>query len=172
MRVKIDEEINPLVLQFQLKKKIITERSTYCPFDLFSGVEERMKLALKGLLRSPQNNLKIFKEGIVVYDHESPLSDLECVLAEWFHNSVASTSKDYIDQFCNLICAALLYPFAQEKFKPSAAYELYASARQDFVSTPYINTELVAKAKKLLYFSGEVNINLELYWNYKGANPR
>ncbi|XP_076667278.1 inositol phosphate kinase 1 isoform X2 [Andrena cerasifolii] len=145
-----------LTQYYKLKKKIITERSTYCPFDLFSGVEGRMKLALKGLLKSPQNNLKIFKEGIVVYDHESSLSDLECVLADWFHNSVASTSKYYIDEFCNLICAALLYPFAQEKFKPSTAYELYASARQDFVSTPYINTELVAKAKKLLYFSGEV----------------
>ncbi|XP_076639206.1 inositol phosphate kinase 1 isoform X3 [Colletes latitarsis] len=69
-----------LAQYYKLQKKVIAARSTYCPFDLFSGVEERMKSALKGLLISPQNNLKIFKDGVVVYDQESSLNDLACNL--------------------------------------------------------------------------------------------
>ncbi|XP_076236428.1 inositol phosphate kinase 1 [Calliopsis andreniformis] len=149
-----------LTQYYKLKKKAITARSTYCPLDLFSGVEERMKFALKGLLTSPQNNLKIFKEGTVVYDQESSSSDLECVLTEWFRNSDALTSKEYIDKFCDLVCAALLRPFDRDEFKPSPMYELHVPVRQEFETTPYINMDLVAKAKKLLYFTGEV-CNLE-----------
>ncbi|CAK9826549.1 Inositol-pentakisphosphate 2-kinase [Anthophora retusa] len=141
----------------KLRKKIITSRSTYCPFDLFSGVEERMKSALKGLLKSPQNNLKIFKNGIVVYDQESLPNDLECILTEWFHNSVNSTTKEYVGKFCNLICAALLHPFSSEEFKSSIfpVQELCTSNDQDLKAVPYINSDIVAKVKKLLYFSGK-----------------
>ena len=143
---------------------MITCRSSYCPFDLFSGVETRMKSALKGLLKSPQNNLKIFKDGVIVYDQESNSSDLECVLAEWFCNSINSTNKGYIDKFCNLICTVLLRPFISEEFKfcTLPTYELCTSiVEQDSKMTTYINPDLITKAKKLLYFAGEVNINFK-----------
>ncbi|XP_043258042.1 inositol-pentakisphosphate 2-kinase isoform X1 [Colletes gigas] len=144
-----------LTQYYKLQKKVIAARSTYCPFDLFSGVEERMKSALKGLLISPQNNLKIFKDGVVVYDQESSLNDLVCVLAEWLHNSVACTNKEYIDQFCDLICAAVLHSFAKEEFMPSSAYEKCARSaqQQDFEPISYVNPDIVAKAKKLVHFS-------------------
>ncbi|KOC62870.1 Inositol-pentakisphosphate 2-kinase, partial [Habropoda laboriosa] len=147
-----------LTQYYKLKKKIITSRSTYCPFDLFSGVEERMKSALKGLLKSPQNNLKIFKNGIVVYDQESLPNGLKCVLTEWFHNSVNSANKEYVDKFCNLICAALLHPFSSEEFKSntSPAHELCISTDQDLRAVQYIKSDLVAKVKKLLYFNGKI----------------
>ncbi|XP_076171878.1 inositol phosphate kinase 1 isoform X2 [Ptiloglossa arizonensis] len=145
-----------LAQYYKLQKKVITARSTYCPFDLFSGVEERMKSALKGLLISPQNNLKIFNDGIVVYDQESSFSDLESVLAEWFHNSVACTSKDYIDKFCNLVHAAVLHSFTQEEFKPCSAYEICASAQQNLELISYINSDIIEKAKTLLHFAEEV----------------
>ncbi|OAD59751.1 Inositol-pentakisphosphate 2-kinase, partial [Eufriesea mexicana] len=157
-----------LTQYYKLKKKMITSRSTYCPFDLFSGVETRMKSALKGLLKSPQNNLKIFKNGTIVYDQESSSSDLECVLTNWFHNSVNSTNKEYVDKFCNLICTALLHPFISEEFKYNTlpANELYTSVEPDLKTTPYINPDLIAKAKKLLYFVGEAcNIKGEVLPN-------
>ncbi|XP_076639205.1 inositol phosphate kinase 1 isoform X2 [Colletes latitarsis] len=143
-----------LAQYYKLQKKVIAARSTYCPFDLFSGVEERMKSALKGLLISPQNNLKIFKDGVVVYDQESSLNDLVCVLAEWFHNSVACTNKEYIDKFCDLISAAVLHSFAKEEFVASSAYEKCArSAQQDFEPISYVHPDIVTKAKKLMHFS-------------------
>ncbi|KAK1137433.1 hypothetical protein K0M31_001943 [Melipona bicolor] len=138
---------------------MITCRSSYCPFDLFSGAETRMKSALKGLLKSPQNNLKIFKDGVIVYDQESNSSDLECVLTEWFCNSINFTNKGYIDKFCNLICTVLLRPFISEEFKfcTFPTYELCTSiVEQDSKTTTYINPDLIAKAKKLLYFTGEM----------------
>nr|XP_012149850.1 PREDICTED: uncharacterized protein LOC100875206 isoform X3 [Megachile rotundata] len=140
----------------KLKKKVITARSTYCPFDLFSGVQERMKSALEGLLKSPQNNLKIFKDGIIVYDQESSFNNLECVLSEWFHNSATNANKDYINVFCDLLCTALLHSFsaADLRLNPST-YELYSSIEQDLKSTSHINSDIFAKAKKLLYFTGE-----------------
>nr|XP_034188564.1 uncharacterized protein LOC117608095 isoform X2 [Osmia lignaria] len=140
----------------KLKKKVIAARSTYCPFDLFSGVEERMKSALEGLLKSPQNNLKIFKDGIIVYDQESSLNNLEGVLKECFQNSTADTNKEYINKLCNLLCTALLHSFRSEELRlNSTVYELYSSYEQDLKSTLHINSDIVAKAKKLLYFTGE-----------------
>ncbi|XP_078048955.1 inositol phosphate kinase 1 isoform X2 [Augochlora pura] len=145
-----------LMQYHKLKKNVIQARSSYCPLNLFSGVPHRMKSALKGLLTSPQNNFKIFKNGAVVYNQESSSNDLENIMTEWFCNSVSSrTKEEYIDEFCSLICASLLHSFPQDRFKPCPEYELCASTRQDFEPTTYINADIAAKAKKLLYFAGE-----------------
>ncbi|TPX64059.1 inositol-pentakisphosphate 2-kinase [Spizellomyces sp. 'palustris'] len=41
-------------------------QSSFCPLDLYSKDTERIKTSLKSLLRSPQNNLKLFVDGMPV----------------------------------------------------------------------------------------------------------
>nr|XP_036223269.1 inositol-pentakisphosphate 2-kinase isoform X2 [Bactrocera oleae]XP_036223270.1 inositol-pentakisphosphate 2-kinase isoform X2 [Bactrocera oleae] len=48
----------------------INRRTSYCPLALFSGVPAQMATAIDALLRCPQNNLRIFRNGTLVYDGE------------------------------------------------------------------------------------------------------
>jgi len=45
--------------------------SMYCPLDLYSGDPGRMLNALTALMASPQNNLRIFKDGDLLHGDES-----------------------------------------------------------------------------------------------------
>ncbi|XP_017073206.2 LOW QUALITY PROTEIN: inositol-pentakisphosphate 2-kinase [Drosophila eugracilis] len=47
----------------------------YCPLDLFSGAPSRMLDALDALLACPQNNLRVFQNGNLIYgDHANSIS--------------------------------------------------------------------------------------------------
>ncbi|XP_067631382.1 inositol-pentakisphosphate 2-kinase isoform X2 [Eurosta solidaginis] len=48
----------------------INRRSSYCPLAMFSGIPSEMLAAIGALLQCPQNNLRIFRNGILVYDGE------------------------------------------------------------------------------------------------------
>lgn len=53
------------------------EKTSYCPLDLYSGDEGRMSKAINNLLNFPKNNLKIFKDGIILHQ-ESSARNAEC----------------------------------------------------------------------------------------------
>ena len=98
----------------------ISKPSEYCPLDLFSGDLVRMRRALHGLVDSPQNNFRIFRNGQLVWGEGFNANDLEDVLAEWFsnENSDEFNKNKSLDAMIRLICEALLRPAPQN---PSVA---------------------------------------------------
>ncbi|XP_054739516.1 inositol-pentakisphosphate 2-kinase isoform X1 [Anastrepha obliqua] len=59
----------------KLRTGKINKRTSYCPMALFSGVPAKMLAAIDALLQCPQNNLRIFRNGILIYDGEKHLYD-------------------------------------------------------------------------------------------------
>lgn len=116
-----------------MKKGVIGGISDYCPLDLFSGCIDRQHLALRSLIKTPQNNLRIFKDLMHVYgdgtafmvDQSQKTSNEErfgCILQDFitvnkeiscekvWHES--DTSFGVIqDEFCNLLLQSLNHPF-------------------------------------------------------------
>ncbi|KAM7344377.1 inositol phosphate kinase 1 isoform 2-T9 [Cochliomyia hominivorax] len=68
---RVDPRCRYCSMQFlKMKQNKIIERSRYCPINLFSGNPERMCLALQALFDCPQNNLRIFKNGCIIFDDQ------------------------------------------------------------------------------------------------------
>ncbi|XP_035742460.1 inositol-pentakisphosphate 2-kinase-like [Vespa mandarinia] len=149
-----------LAQYYKFNEKMIDDRSSYCPFDLFSGDVERMNGAIKGLLRSPQNNLKIFKDGTIVYDQEFSTNDLETVLNDFYQTADISTKDINVNLFSNLICAILLHSYPQSKrselmrakFKRNRFYHISERDNEVIRDT---NEKLLSKTRKLFYLLQE-----------------
>lgn len=92
---------------YKLKTHAITRRSGYCPMDLFSGCPGRMYHAFQELLKTPQNNFRIFKNQELVYSEEKR-EDLNVLLKGFF---TLSSDKNHADRLCHLVIKALLKPF-------------------------------------------------------------
>ncbi|KAK1799749.1 hypothetical protein P4O66_006284 [Electrophorus voltai] len=93
--------------------------SRYCPLDLFSGSKQRMYVAIKHLLEEPQNNLKIFKGGELIYScnddakQQPDLNELVQHLRPYFHHCISlynghQSSKAIFSELIQLIGSALL----------------------------------------------------------------
>ncbi|CAG7729968.1 unnamed protein product [Allacma fusca] len=105
--------------QYQkLKKSKISSRSNYCPLDLFSGNPARIVEAVISLLANPQNNLRIFRDGRLVYsdvNKSDVYNSLEAVINEWMSSSshqlpTTTSGIGPLKNFVYLICLALLKP--------------------------------------------------------------
>ncbi|CAB3380320.1 Hypothetical predicted protein [Cloeon dipterum] len=91
----------------KLKNRSIARLSDYCPLNLYSGNKQRMQDAIRALLFSPQNNLKIFKDGCLIYG-EDVKTNLTEMLRCWFGSKHKLTDKEVlIDAFCNLVIEGL-----------------------------------------------------------------
>lgn len=99
----------PFCLNQFLKKKHgkIQVLSQYCPLDLFSGLRPRMLKAIAALTKTPQNNLRIFQDGNLVFAEECQ-SDLLNVLQKWFQLEDKPTDRTQpLRSFCALLIEAL-----------------------------------------------------------------
>lgn len=95
MRYKFDAVIllrkRPFKKYLKLKNERIKDISSYCPVDLFSGSANRMNRAIKGLISNPQNNLKMFVDGKIIYNEYSvDTSALRHVLMSLFPDASSS----------------------------------------------------------------------------------
>ncbi|KAF7989323.1 hypothetical protein HCN44_007997 [Aphidius gifuensis] len=93
---------------YKLAVEKIKETSKYCPCDLFSGDEKRMKKAIFNLVDSPQNNLILFKDGTRIWGDGYHRDELKRLLTECF-----SSDDKVEDKLCNLIIKALLRPLSK-----------------------------------------------------------
>ncbi|KAI9560297.1 Inositol-pentakisphosphate 2-kise [Daphnia sinensis] len=98
----------PFCLNQFLKRKHgkIQLLSQYCPLDLFSGSRMRMLKAIIALTRTPQNNLRIFQDGNLVFAEECQ-SNLMPVLQQWFQLDDANDRTLLLKHFCTLVMDAL-----------------------------------------------------------------
>ena len=92
--------------------------SQYCPLDLYSGDKARMKQALNALLDSPQNNLRIFKNGQLLHDEETAHNP-SC---ENFLHSILGSANDLADI---LVKALTESPRASSPCAVSVSYDRY-----------------------------------------------
>ncbi|XP_014246148.1 inositol-pentakisphosphate 2-kinase [Cimex lectularius] len=88
-------------------KKRVRKISQYCPLDLFSGNISRMKKALKNLLKTPQNNLKIFENGNLIYSEDSLRDYVEILRAILEPGSEEVNSERLIEKWSALLQEAL-----------------------------------------------------------------
>ncbi|KAK3909464.1 Inositol-pentakisphosphate 2-kinase [Frankliniella fusca] len=90
--------------ELKLRDGSCSERSKYCPLDMFSGHQERMIYALKSLFLTPQNNLRIFCDGNLVFGDGYSIEDLQLVLTQWMHCTAGS---DLFERLSCLLVQAL-----------------------------------------------------------------
>ncbi|XP_070193428.1 inositol-pentakisphosphate 2-kinase-like [Littorina saxatilis] len=119
--VDLDSE-NPGVCKFCMHQHLKCqsgqwpETSDYCPLDLFSGTKDRMKHALQSLIKTPQNNLKLWRDGEDVYSAEIQ-EDLEEILHHWF-DSPALDKHRAVPLFLDMVIEILLMSVSPDDPQP------------------------------------------------------
>lgn len=68
----------------QIDQGKIKKLSQYCPVDLFSGYCNRMKKAIRGLIEEPQNNFRLCKNGLLIFDDKTEPVAIDSIVADVF----------------------------------------------------------------------------------------
>ncbi|KAJ8429816.1 hypothetical protein Cgig2_004400 [Carnegiea gigantea] len=75
----------------KLQQLQISQMSEYDPLDLFSGSRERIQKAIKALFATPQNNLRVFLNGSLIYGGlEGDTQEANLIKAEAFEDYLKS----------------------------------------------------------------------------------
>lgn len=75
----------------KLQQLQISQMSEYDPLDLFSGSRERIQKAIKALFATPQNNLRVFLNGSLIYGGlEGDMQGANLIKAEAFEDYLKS----------------------------------------------------------------------------------
>lgn len=69
---------------YKLETNRIEERSHYCPLDLYSGEPENMSRAIDALIQSPQNNLRVFRNGELMHGEDRVTEQCLDFLTDFF----------------------------------------------------------------------------------------
>ncbi|CAG8661431.1 4423_t:CDS:2, partial [Scutellospora calospora] len=89
--------------------------SKYCPLDLFSLDDVRLKRAIEGLIACPNNNLKLFIQGIQIHIGQD---DWPTQLYEFFNLNRSSTDfkiQHQNDDITNLLVMLLTHAIFEEQ---------------------------------------------------------
>ncbi|CAH1155832.1 unnamed protein product [Phaedon cochleariae] len=90
----------------KLGNKRINTISGYCPEDLFSGDVSKMKNAIKCLIKVPQNNFRVFKNGILVYGEQTKPEFFNIVHS--LFSNIDDKLDRLIDEFSELVVKSLV----------------------------------------------------------------
>lgn len=125
----------------------IQSLSDYCPLDFFSGDKSRMLNAINALLATPQNNVRIFQNGILVFGDRAS-SSIDEILSGICSNINENQNRD---NFSALLFYMLTKNTShqQDTFPSITTRDIY-DKNENFLMKSRVPTESVAKLSALL----------------------
>ncbi|XP_078517508.1 inositol-pentakisphosphate 2-kinase [Lissotriton helveticus] len=165
----VSKEVKHRVCRFCMYQRLKVAKgkwkriSRYCPLDLFSGNKQRMHFALSNLLQEAQNNLKIFKNGELIYgcrDYHNSLSDLNELshhLKSFFFpaNGLISgphCTRTVIKELINVITMTLLS--TTENYRASDKRPIPILQGRNYCEASHFSRDLMRNGKHSVECSG------------------
>lgn len=95
----------------KVREGTIAAVNDYDPMDLFSGDHNRMEKALRSLIINPQNNLRVFVNGVLEFGTNNPGFDsLKAVLKPFLNSK--QNPEEVVENFIRIVTSALLAPLS------------------------------------------------------------